>query len=669
MPAPETTSPSTTPDRDVVQPDLGRVSPDMTDDQIRDWLRKAYSAIAEDAATEFVYNPEITPKNLESFKALLRECLNTNNQDFKPRFDALKEEIINEIAPRIMPPTEGGDRLSLRTKVDVAPISPNVAQGADPVNLFNGSFVYSATDCYLNGAGMDFAFARTYSQLALYNGPLGFNWDHSYNLWLRVEDATGVIYRSTGELREEVYHRHEQHSYWIPPDGSNGIILEANNSFVLRLPGGEQIVYQPHPNLQSFHVVARVEDRFGNNLNFDYNDALLIRVQVNHPDRVVDFEYDTQARLISIRDFSNRVWRYDYDDLGDLIAVTRPATAQHKALITTYEYTGTFNSDANLQHNLISIVDADGQLYLENEYGSVPNLVSYGRVIRQRQGNGDIFFDYADVVDDFDFPYDFHERPTHQTIVTERDGRQARYLFNRVGNLIFKEEYARQDGVPKLVSYHYRYNRDGNLIGTISPLGAITQALYARDIYERRFPPDNVSGPETDANLTPDVRLGFGHLLAIVKRGRHRDIASLNLAGGLWASGIFPDVLNSSDEDAIQKCTYEPEFFQPLTLSDPRFTSSADPAFVEDAEYHASLTNWPTYMASRGNRNSANRCCASWPRLFEIRLGPIPSHMPLNWRHWLTTYWCSAAVTSCLSNGMCSAQQVQHGSWMLCFRI
>ncbi|HEY8227293.1 MAG TPA: DUF6531 domain-containing protein, partial [Pyrinomonadaceae bacterium] len=356
MPPPETTSPSTTPDRDV-QPDPGRITNDMTDDQIRDALRKAYSAIAEDAATEFLFNPEITPKNLESFKTLLRDAFETSDQNFKERFDTLKAQVVDEIAPQLMPATEGADKLYVQKKTDVAPTSPNVAQGADPVNLFNGSFVYSATDCHLSGAGMDFVFTRTYSQQALYDGPLGFNWDHSYNLWLRIDAAAQVIYRSTGELTEDTFRKHEQHDYWVPPEGATGIILEDNNSFVLRLPRGEKIVYQPHPTLQpSIHVVARIEDRFGNNLNFIYNDGLLVRVQVNHAERVVDFQYDTQNRITAIRDFSNRVWRYDYDDVGDLIAVTRPATPEHKkGLTTTYEYTGPLNSDVNLQHNLISI--------------------------------------------------------------------------------------------------------------------------------------------------------------------------------------------------------------------------------------------------------------------------------------------------------------------------
>ena len=316
----------------------------------------------------------------------------------------------------------------------------------------------------------------------------------------------------------------------------------------------------------------------------------------NHPGRTVDFHYDTQERITAIRDFTGRVWRYAYDDLGDLAAVTLPATPQYpQGLTTRYEYSTALTADTTLQHHLTAIYDADGRLYLENAYGDAPGLLSYGRVVRQRQGSGEVHFEYADVIEGFDLPYADHERPTHQTIVTERDGRQLRFLFNRFGNLLLREEYARLDGVPRLVATHFRYNQDGNVIGTLTPLGVLTQALYGRDLYARRFPPadpEAAAHPERDPNLTPEARLQFHQLLAVVTRGRYHSIPSLNLALGLWSGSIFPDVLDTSADDIIQKFTYEPEFSQPLTASDPRFTRSADPGFVEDADYQRHLTRF-----------------------------------------------------------------------------
>jgi RHS repeat-associated protein len=476
---------------------------------------------------------------------------------------------------------------------------PNVKQGLDPVNLFNGDFVYTATDFRIDGAGMDFTFTRTYSQLCAYRGPLGFNWDHLYNLWIRVPGDGTVLQCSTGALNEKTFQKHEQYDYWFPLDGGGGVILGEGGSFVYRLLDGVRVFYQPHPTLHpSIHVVALIEDRFGNYLRFSYNDGRLVRVEINNPERLVDFEYDTEDRITAARDFSGRTWRYLYDDLGDLIAVTTPATDQYGEGVTTnYEYSSALNSDPNLQHQLISIIDGDGRLYLDNDYGTEPNLVSYRRVTQQRQGSGDVVLEYADVIEEFEHPYEEHERPTHQTIVTERDGRQVRYLFNRLGHMLFREEYARLEGVPQLVSWHYRYNRDGNLVGILSPLGVMTQLLYGRDMYEQRFPPDHDYRPENDPNLTLEARLQFDNLLAVVKRGRYHDVGTPDL--GLWSTHLFPDILDTDAEDVVQKFSYEPEFTQTLTVSDPRATRSADPTFPEDAEYQRRLTKF-SYSAGQG---------------------------------------------------------------------
>lgn len=580
MPGPETTQPHTSPDQNG---NAYSITSDF-EKEMKSWDQSHLEAFWKDTVNVLItWNETVLPYT-------------------SPSGDTALEKRVNQIIQDRLVELQGNPNLTVaqdaynlnRADKTTNSSGPNVAQGADPVNMFTGDFVYVATDFQIDGAGMNFVFMRAYSQLCAYSGPLGFNWDHRYNLWLRVPGDGTIIQRSNGALQEETFQKHEQHGYWIPLDGGRGVILENGPSFVYRLPDGLKVFYQPHQTLHpSIHVVASIEDRFGNYLNFVYTDGLLTRAEVNHPGRVLDFQYDTENRITTIRDFSGRMWRYDYDSPGDLTAVTTPATALYKQGLTTgYEYTTALTSDVHLQHHLTSIIDADGRLYLENEYGMESNLVSYRRVTRQRQGSGDIVFDYADVIEEFDLPYEDNERPTHQTIVTGRDGHQTRYLFNRFGHMLFREEYARIDGVPRLVSSHYRYNRDGNLVGMISPLGVITQLLYGREMYERQFPPDHDYRPETDPNLTQQARLQFGNLLAAVKRGRYYDVNSLNLVNGLWSSGLFPDILQTDAEDVIQKFTYEPEFTQPLTVSDPRVTQSADPAFAEGTEYDRRLTRF-----------------------------------------------------------------------------
>jgi RHS repeat-associated protein len=573
VPGPETTQPATTPDQSAL-----------------------------DYGIDAAFESEMSRWDQAQLEAFWRESLDltiryggaiaayrspTGDEAIEARINQIIEDYVAE-----HPTLQTSDRYGVNRAQTTDSSGPNVAQGADPVNLFDGDFVYSATDFQIDGAGIDFIFTRSYSQLCSYRGPLGANWDHRYNLWLRIVGDGTIIQRSDGALHEQTFRRHEQHQYWMPPDGGRGVIFESGASFVHRFVDGVQVFYLPHPTLHpTIHIVSRIEDRFGNYLEFAYTDDRLARVRVNHPDRVLDFRYDTDGRVTIVRDFVGRTWQYDYDDLGDLVAVTTPATSAHpRGLTTSYSYSSSLNGDPQLQHLLTSILDADGRLYLENEYGTASGLVNYRRVIRQRQGGGDMHFEYADVVEEFDVPYEPRERPTHQTVVTERDGRQVRHLFNRYGQMLFREEWARIDGVPRLVSSHFRYNRDGNLIATLSPLGGITQFFHERELYETIFPTDDDYRPESDANLTAAIRLGFDNVRSVVKRGRYYDLNALNLAGGLWKRDIFPNALQISVDDVIQKFTYEPEFGQVLTVSDPRVTRSSDPRAVEGAEYDQLLT-------------------------------------------------------------------------------
>ena len=129
--------------------------------------------------------------------------------------------------------------------------------------------------------------------------------------------------------------------------------------------------------------------------------------------------------------------------------------------------------------------------------------MNYRRVVRQRQAGGDILFDYADVIEEFDQPYDDHERPARQTIVTERDGRQVRYLFNRFGNALYREEYAILGGLPKLIGAHYRYNRDGNQIAAVTPMGVTTQSFSGATGTSAFIRAAKTTGPRPMPGLPP----------------------------------------------------------------------------------------------------------------------------------------------------------------------
>ncbi len=465
---------------------------------------------------------------------------------------------------------------------------------ADPVNVFSGEFSYRATDLLVSGAGIDFAFRRTYRNQANYAGPLGPNWDHQYNLWLRV--AGNTVFRSTGRMAEEVFIRHPRFGeagfdYFAPPDGQTAILLEEDGGFVLREDDGLRHVYALSPANPLLHRIARISDRFENSLEFTYADDLLVRVTVNHPQRFVIFTHDDCRRITAISDHSGRVWRYRYDDFGDLVEVVSPATEDvPEGARACYRYS-TVSHTGRLAHNLTEIVNGNGCPYLSTAYGTTADRADFNRVVVQREGNGITAFEYTDLVFEGDPRYPEHQRPAHQTRVRQRNGREIITTTNRRGQLLLSEEYAVIDSLPRWLRWRYRYNADGQLTAALTPSGCLTQYHYGREEFLRA----QVLAPGTELRLHEaldgETRQGFHRLLAVVERASPIGPEAVDLSLGVWGD-IFPSLFSVEPEDRIVKSTYEPRYGQLLTVSDPRFTQSADPNAVEDADYDRTLTRF-----------------------------------------------------------------------------
>jgi YD repeat-containing protein len=474
-----------------------------------------------------------------------------------------------------------------------SPPQRHVELKVDPVEMFSGQFTLQVTDVSIDGAGIDFVFRRSYKSQAVYFGPLGANWDHSYNLYLRERGPD--LLRSSGDLREDTYTRHPLFgqtgfNYWVPPDGRHAVIQEDGPSFVWRTPAGARHRYEPDTADPTFHRVREITDRYGNTLLFTYRDQRLWRVEINRPERLVVLDSDELGRITAVTDYTGRTWRYEYDDFGDLVAVTGPGTARYRAgLTTSYEYSSSSHS-APLQHNLERIIDPAGQLFLENEYGVDGGLLAFNRLVRQRQGGGESFFEYETVLADNDDLTET-ERPAIQVNQVQRNGHPVHLVYNALGNLLLQEEYACIGGLQQLTSWRTWYNRDGAVIATLSPEGTMSQFYYGRDDY-LRFHGIEDRDVATDDALTHTDRLAFGNLLASVRRGRRYDLA-LMTAGRSPFQAVYPDVLSGLDpNDIVVKYSYEPDFQQVAAVSDPRYTTSADPRHAEPTNYARHLVQY-----------------------------------------------------------------------------
>jgi RHS repeat-associated protein len=565
---------------DPIGPDGTRSASDPTKDLIRTYL-DAYNAV--------MYGPgaAYSADHMEEDVALTLEWMADSNAAI----------LVRNTAEDRATAADAGLAVSLVPLDDSS--QQNVNQELDPVEMFSGQFVFDNEDVRIKGAGIEFVFHRTYKNKVAYDGPLGVNWDHSYNLWIGEFSET-MLLCSNGALQEYRYTRHPKFGqagfdYWVPPEGEHDVILKTSNSFERVTPGGVRYIHEPHGSVPGYHRLRRIEDRFGNFLAFLYTQNLLTAVQVNNPSRVVGFAYDAHDRITAITDHTARTWTYGYDDDGDLVRFTQPGTDRFgDGLTTQYEYS-TSQYSGPLSHNLLRIIDPASRVYLENQYGVGPSSLGFNRVVRQRLGSGEIQLEYETIIEDFGDAYSDMEKPSIQVNLMDRGGQAVHNVYNKFGNLLLREEFVRtQHGVVN-AQWRYRYNGDGAVIAILTPEGRLSQSYYGRDDFLRSEDVSDEAVSTHDA-LSMQARRAFGNLLAVVQRERTYDLPALDASRGMWGN-VFPDIFATQPGDAVHKWAYEPDYQQVLTGSDPRFTVSADPRAFEGPDYYRTLTRF-TYAGA-----------------------------------------------------------------------
>jgi RHS repeat-associated protein len=350
------------------------------------------------------------------------------------------------------------------------------SQAVDPVDVFAGSYMSMITDVQIPSRGFPLQLTRFYRSGPAYYGPWGYNWDHSYNVYLReLRDGGAAIW--TGHLSEHVYRPNPEGGF-DPPTGifrrleyqaATGI---APDRYVLTDLDGTQQIFTwpqgwPHPDRIP---MVRLEDRHGNAHQLTYDaEGRLERVE-DHAGRYIQFIYGDRGLLEQVTDHTGRLWRYTHDpEVEHLIAVTTPTTPDHpEGLTTCYEY-DRFREHPALIHNLTRVIDPAGQVVVENQYGDDPYTDDFGRVVYQ---------EFAGFVATFHATHlqyvprvpDAINVPALRVEVVD-PGVLHVYTFNYRGNLLDERFRLVQDGSYRLVARIYRYDEQGNLIEQREPNG------------------------------------------------------------------------------------------------------------------------------------------------------------------------------------------------------
>ena len=345
--------------------------------------------------------------------------------------------------------------------------------GGDPVELFAGTVHLSETDLEVPETQVALALRRLYRSGAGFHGPLGWNWDHNHNLYVR-ELANGDI--ALWRLGREERFAWTGATFEPPRGTFEQLARVAGVPQAFELSGVEGVTTRferPAGWVDGERVpILWTEDRHGNRLTYIYDtgDHLL---QVQDDDgRFVEFEYDDCGLLVSASDHAGRRYTYEHDEeTQHLVSVTRPVTTDHPAgTRRRYHYDVGF-APPGLRHNLLRAEDAEGNVYLENAYETDPSSWQYGRVVEQLYGSYLFQYCYSELQWVPPHEDNVNVHAVRAEVLNPEFGLET-YTFNFRGDLLDQRYRLNADGSFRVVAWQYEYDGQGNRTVTTKPDGS-----------------------------------------------------------------------------------------------------------------------------------------------------------------------------------------------------
>ena len=331
----------------------------------------------------------------------------------------------------------------------------NTASGyaSEPVNTGTGNYYYQQTDTSIAGRGFPLVFQRSYNAQDTYSGPLGANWNHTYNVML-TQTATGVANIRFGDGHGETYTLTS--GIYVPQPGVyNALIASTDDTFTLTQKNQMQYHFSSNGRL------AFIEDKNGNAVQLSYDGSGNLVTVTASGDRALSLAYDTNGRITTVTDPMGRTETYSYDGSNNVATATDPLGG-----VTTYAY------DTN--HHVTQIKLPNGNTLLHNVYDA------QGRVVSQTNGRG------------FIWQFAYNTPTTGQTTITDSLGNATIHTYDSSPRII-----GITDAIGHTTSYTYDANNNrtsimnqngnittfafdakGNLTGLADPLSNVTAFTY-----------------------------------------------------------------------------------------------------------------------------------------------------------------------------------------------
>ncbi|MDO5149648.1 MAG: polymorphic toxin-type HINT domain-containing protein [Oscillospiraceae bacterium] len=343
----------------------------------------------------------------------------------------------------------------------------------DGVHIATGNYSKSFVDMSSKAPGMSLDFVRTYNSMNTEEGSFGVGWDFNIDVSKIISPAAGIYQVVLPDGSNSTFK--EENGVFENLNNHNKMVRDTNNNFVITIPS--QIKY----HFNSSNELCQIEDSDGNTITVspiennvrtitDLSGGLykitydssgehkrVISIENYKSDqlvRSVNYTYDSQNRLDSVRSVLEGYEYYDYDGNSYLKKITN----HYNETVEQVEYF----SDGKVNY----ITNSLGlrQVYQYNPSGKQTGVVEYdnGNYIKTTQ-------------------YDYDEKYAVKLNKVYTDGTEyiienAEYSKDANGKNKYDEiiRYTDEKGNVTLTDY----DDNGNVIKTTLPDGTFTSSLY-----------------------------------------------------------------------------------------------------------------------------------------------------------------------------------------------
>lgn len=264
------------------------------------------------------------------------------------------------------------------------------------LRLHSGEIQQQLPDLAVPGRGLDFVWVRTYRSRTGKDTSQGTRWSHSYDV--RCVQDGGALYLYDGTGRKDTFRQQADGTYTCPGIFREGTI--ADDTFRLTFADTGFWEFNPFDASPAAGKLARIQDRNGNALTCEYDEAGRLVHVIDTLGRTNSVAYTPDDRVASVTDCTGRTVTYDYyaagesgGTTGDLKSVTSPPVTGTpnrndfpSGKTVSYTYTSG-QTDERLNHLLLSVTDGLGRTSVQCSYDLAPASSSFQRCVSIQKGS------------------------------------------------------------------------------------------------------------------------------------------------------------------------------------------------------------------------------------------------------------------------------------------